>query len=124
MQCFLVGYVEHATCHLQFLRIDTRLKVRVYTENISDAWHIPRYPTRKLCITSVYYTILYYTILYYTILYYTILYYTILYYTILYYTILYYTILYYAMLYYTTLHYTILYYISKIALVIIENGTR
>ena len=37
MQCFLVG-----------------LKARVYTENTSDAWHIPRYPTRKHCITSIY----------------------------------------------------------------------
>ena len=53
MQCFLVGY-RHATCHLYFLRIHTRLKARVYTENTSDAWHIPRYPTRKHCITSMY----------------------------------------------------------------------
>ena len=30
------------------------LKARVYTENTSDAWHIPRYPTRKHCITSIY----------------------------------------------------------------------
>ena len=30
---------------------------RVYTENTSDhdAWHIPRYPTRRHCITSMYY---------------------------------------------------------------------
>ena len=48
----------------------------MYTENTSDAWHIPRYPTRKHCITSIYYTILFYTVLYYTMLYYTILYYT------------------------------------------------
>ena len=28
----------------------------MYTENTSDAWHIPRYPTRKYCIfiTSIY----------------------------------------------------------------------
>ena len=45
------------------------LKARVYTENTSDAWHIPRYPTRMHCITSINYTILFYTILYYTILY-------------------------------------------------------
>ena len=32
-----------------------RQKARVYTENTSDAWHIPRYPTRKHCITSIYY---------------------------------------------------------------------
>ena len=36
------------------LRINTRLKARVYTENTSDAWHIPRYPTRKHCMTSMY----------------------------------------------------------------------
>ena len=102
--------MEYATCHLYFLRIHTRLKARVYTENASNAWHISQYPTRKHCITSIYYNILYYTILYYTILYYTILYYTILYYTILYYTILYYIILYYAMLYYAMLYYAMLYY--------------
>ena len=45
---------ENATCHFYFLRIHTRLKARVYTENISDAWHIPRYPTRKRCITTIY----------------------------------------------------------------------
>ena len=26
----------------------------MYTENTSDAWHIPQYPTRKHCITSMY----------------------------------------------------------------------
>ena len=52
MQCFLVGY--RGTCHLYFLRIHTRLKARVYTENTSDAWHIPRYPTRKHCIIGMY----------------------------------------------------------------------
>ena len=48
--------MEHASCHhsVYFLRIHTRLKARVYTENTSDAWHIPRYPTRKHCITSMY----------------------------------------------------------------------
>ena len=101
--------MEHATCHLYFLRIHTCLKVRVYTENTSDVWHVPRYPTRKHCITSIYYTILYYTTLYYTILYYTILYYTILYYTLLYYTMLCYTILYYGIApsYYITPNYSI-----------------
>ena len=49
--------MEHATWHLYFLRIHTRLKARVYTENTSDAWHIPRYPTRKHCITSMYCTL-------------------------------------------------------------------
>ena len=51
--------VEHATCHLHFFRIHTRLKARVYTENTNDAWHIPRYPTRKHCITSTYCIVLY-----------------------------------------------------------------
>ena len=47
--------MENATCHLYFLHIHTRLKARVCTENTSDAWHIPRYPTRKHCIlTSIY----------------------------------------------------------------------
>ena len=35
--------------------IHTHLKARVYTENTSDAWHIPWYPTQKHCITSIYY---------------------------------------------------------------------
>ena len=54
MQCFLVGY--RGTCHLSFVfsLIHTRLKTCVYTENISDAWHIPRYPTQNHCITSMY----------------------------------------------------------------------
>ena len=26
----------------------------MYTENTSDAWHIPRYPTREHCTTSIY----------------------------------------------------------------------
>ena len=30
MQYFLVGTVEHATCHLYFLRIHTGLKARLY----------------------------------------------------------------------------------------------
>ena len=29
----------------------------MYTENTSDAWHIPRYPTRKHCITSIYWIV-------------------------------------------------------------------
>ena len=33
--------------------LHTRLKACVYTENTSDAWHIPRYPTRKHCVTSM-----------------------------------------------------------------------
>ena len=106
MKCFLVGY--RGSCHLSLVFSSYTHSPKcscVYTENTSYA-----YPTRKHCITSIYYTILYYTILYYTILHYTILYYTILHYTILYYTILYYTILYYTILYYTILYYTILHY--------------
>ena len=34
-------------------RVTRRLKARVCTENTSNAWHIPRYPTRKHCITSI-----------------------------------------------------------------------
>ena len=64
----------------------------MYTENTSDAWHIPQHPTRKHCITSIYSILFYYN--YYIILYYIILYYIILYYIILYYIILY-LILYY-----------------------------
>ena len=48
--------MEYATCHLYFLRIHTRLKARVYTENKSDTWHIPWCPTRKHCITSIHYS--------------------------------------------------------------------
>ena len=100
--------MEYATCHLYFLRIHTRLKARVYAENTSDAWHIPRYATRKHCITSIYYIILYYIILYYIIVYYCIvLYYIVLYY-ILYYVILY-IVLYCIILYYTIfIHYIII----------------
>ena len=61
--------VEHATCHLHFFRIHTRLKARVYTENTNDAWHIPRYPTRKHCITSTYCIVLYCIVLYCIVLY-------------------------------------------------------
>ena len=46
--------MEYATCHLYFGEC-------VYEENTSDKWHIPRYPTRKHCITSI---VLYYIILY------------------------------------------------------------
>ena len=54
MQCFLVGY--RGTCHLSlvFSSYTHSPKGCVYTENTSDAWHIPRYPTRKHCITSIY----------------------------------------------------------------------
>ena len=57
MQCFLVGY--RGTCHLSlaFSSHTHSPKARVYTENTSDKWHIPRYPTRKHCITSLYYII-------------------------------------------------------------------
>ena len=52
MQCFLVGY--RGTRHLYFLRKHIRLKACVYTEKTSDTWHVPWYPTRKHCITSMY----------------------------------------------------------------------
>ena len=77
MQCFLVGY--RGKCHLYFVRIHTRLKARVYTENTSDAWHIPRYPTRKHCITSMYCIVLYCTVLYCIVLYCIVLYCIVLY---------------------------------------------
>ena len=51
MQCFLVGY--RGKCHLSLV-FSSYTKARVYTENTSDAWRIPRYPTRKHCITSMY----------------------------------------------------------------------
>ena len=41
MQCFLAGYTQF-------------LGECVYEENTSDKWHVPRYPTRKHCITSIY----------------------------------------------------------------------
>ena len=39
--------------------VTCRQKARFYTENTSDAWHIPRYPMRKHCITSMYYIVSY-----------------------------------------------------------------
>ena len=50
MQCFL-------TRHKFILFFFLYLKARVYTENTSDAWHIPWYPTQKHCITSILYNI-------------------------------------------------------------------
>ena len=52
MQCFLVGY--RGICHLSLVSFSYGHSARVYTENTSDALHIPRYPTRKHCITSIY----------------------------------------------------------------------
>ena len=112
--------------HLHVPRIHTRLKARVYIENTSDAWHIPWYPTRKHCITSIYYITLHYNKLYYIILYYTILYYTTLHYIILYHItshhitsyhiisyhiISYHIISYHIISYHIILYYIILYYI-------------
>ena len=57
MQSLSCGTVEHATCDLYFLCIRIHVswyKARGYTENTSDAWHIPLYSTRKHCITSMY----------------------------------------------------------------------
>ena len=50
MHCFLVGYAS-----LVF-SVYTRA-FRLYSENTSDKWHIPRYPTRKHCITTLSYTL-------------------------------------------------------------------
>ena len=54
MHWFLVEYRGIATCHLYFLPIHTRLKAGMNTESTSDALHIPRYPTRNHCITTMY----------------------------------------------------------------------
>ena len=48
MQCFLVRY--RGICHLSL----------VFSSNTSDAWHIPRYPTRNHCITSMHCIVLYF----------------------------------------------------------------
>ena len=42
------------TC-IVFVYTPARHKARVYTENTSDAWHIPRYPARKHCMTTIYF---------------------------------------------------------------------
>ena len=84
--------MEHATCHLYFFRIHTRLKplkVRVYTETTSDAWRIPRYPTRKHCVTSLYCIVLYCIVLYCIVLYCIVLYCIVLYCIVLYCIVLY-----------------------------------
>ena len=50
IHCFLVGYAS-----LVF-SVYTRA-FRLYSENTSDKWHIPRYPTRKHCITTLSHTL-------------------------------------------------------------------
>ena len=61
----------------------------MYTENTSDAWHIPRYPTRKYCITSIYCIVLYCIVLYCIVLYCIVLYCIVLYCIVLYCAVLY-----------------------------------
>ena len=55
MQCFWVGY--HGICHASLVfSVYTRAFRRVcmvYKENTSDKWHVPRYPSRKHCITTL-----------------------------------------------------------------------
>ena len=41
--------VEYATRHLYFPYTHEPL----YEENTNDKWHVPRYPTRKHCITTL-----------------------------------------------------------------------
>ena len=48
--------MEYATRHLYFLyTVYTRafLGECAYEENTSDKWHVPRYPMRKHCITTL-----------------------------------------------------------------------
>ena len=46
--------VEYATRHLYFPYTHEPLGECVYEENTSDKWHVPRYPTRKHCITTLF----------------------------------------------------------------------
>ena len=45
--------MEYATRHLYFPYTHEPLGECVYEENTSDKWHVPRYPTRKHCITTL-----------------------------------------------------------------------
>ena len=92
MQCFLVGYRGIRHLSLVFSSYTHEPKGSCVYGNTSDARHIPRNPTRKHCITSIYYTILYYTILCYIILCYVMLCCVVLWCVMLYYIILYYSI--------------------------------
>ena len=46
MQRFLEGF--RGTCFLSLVFSSYTLKARVYTENTSDAWHIPQYHSKAL----------------------------------------------------------------------------
>ena len=87
MQCFLVGYRGIRHLSLVFSSYTHSPKGSCVYGNTSDARHIPRNPTRKHCITSIYYTILYYAILYYVMSCCVVLWCVMLYYIILYYSI-------------------------------------
>ena len=65
MQCNTIQYillcnafewdtVEYATRHLYFPYTHETLGECVYEENTSDKCHVPRYPTRKHCITTLF----------------------------------------------------------------------
>ena len=87
-------------------------KIKAWDKSTSDAWHIPRYPTRKHCIISIYDTIQPYTSLHNPIWHYTALYQSIQPYTTIYspiqvYTFLYDTIQYSLIPVYTGLYATI-----------------
>ena len=53
MQCFRVRY--RGICHASLVfSLGESLGECVYEENTSDKWHVPRYPTRKHCITTLF----------------------------------------------------------------------
>ena len=79
MKCFLVGY--RGTCHLSLVFSSYTHSPKgscVYAKKKSDAWHIPRYPTRKHCITSMYCIVLYCIVLHCILSYCYVVYYTVL----------------------------------------------
>ena len=45
--------MEYAMHHLHSPYTHDRLGECVYEENTSDKWHVPWYPTRKHCITTL-----------------------------------------------------------------------
>ena len=45
--------MEYATRHSYFPYTHKPLGECVYEENTSDKWHVPQYPTRKHCITTL-----------------------------------------------------------------------
>ena len=52
MQCFRVKY--RGICHIFSVYTCQPLGEYIYEENTSDKCHVPRYPTRKHCITTLY----------------------------------------------------------------------